>query len=92
MPSFTPNFSVQNQSPLNTNFLIGKTAMPTGDSTIIEKHNDNNSVLVVPSFYVDNINKDNDSESLLPSIPIIKANCNCKNSGCLKLYCDCFRN
>jgi hypothetical protein len=28
----------------------------------------------------------------VPYIPIRKSNCNCKNSKCLKLYCDCFRN
>lgn len=28
----------------------------------------------------------------IPSIPLLKASCNCKNSQCLKLYCDCFRN
>lgn len=27
-----------------------------------------------------------------PSIPIKKLNCNCKNSQCLKMYCECFRN
>lgn len=28
----------------------------------------------------------------VPYLPIRKSNCNCKNSKCLKLYCDCFRN
>lgn len=28
----------------------------------------------------------------IPYIPIKKQGCNCKNSQCLKLYCDCFRN
>ena len=66
-----------------------------------EKNQDNNSpevkesnipIISIPKFTPNLIKNQNGFVQEAPTIPINKSSCNCKNSQCLKLYCDCFSN
>lgn len=87
----SPATAVKDVPDLKKNPTPKKAKVPSTTSNIVVRAVPNVSLIASSFAIMKRSSNDTTRENRFAQLPNIAYKCNCKKSGCLKLYCDCFR-